>query len=103
MEKETMIGIKKLTALFILALAMSLCAPQGYAGEILTPPAAGEMSTPSLNGNMDTPTADGTAESPGYKRDGWAESPGVMSDIDLPGLNGWIGTGLYAGIASLFI
>jgi hypothetical protein len=96
-----MLGIKRLTAMILMALMLSLCAPQAFAGIMDTPAATGEISTPGAT--------DGTAESPGYKRDGVAESPGYQmrltsaGDIGFPGLDGWIGTGLYAGIASLVV
>lgn len=96
METKTVIRIKRLTAIILIALTLSLCAPQAFAGI---------MDTPAYNGSIDTPGySDGTAESPGYKKDGtaespgaygWAESPGFMGDIPFPGL--------YAGIASLVI
>ena len=83
---------KTLTAILMLAMVMSLGTPQAFAGVMETGSAA-----------------DGTAESPGFT-DGTAESPGIAGDmnfpltpgqIDTPGFDGWIGTGI-AALASLF-
>jgi hypothetical protein len=89
-------GIKRLTATLLMGLMLSLCAPQVFAGEILTPPADGTAESPGYT--------DGTAESPGYKKDGVAESPGAYGWAESPGFMGEIPfPGIYAGIASLVI
>lgn len=86
--------LKRLTMIVMLAMVMSLGAPQAFAGFM----------------SIGITAADGTAESPGVA-DGTAESPGVAGDIhspvasgemSTPGFaDGWIGTGL-AAIVSLF-
>jgi hypothetical protein len=47
--------LKTLTMIVMLALAMSLCAPQAMAGDMLTPPIAGEIGTPGLYGVIHNP------------------------------------------------
>lgn len=77
--------IKTLTAIMVMAMIMSLGAPQAFAGDMATGVAA-----------------DGTAESPGYT--GPQESPGITGVAESPGFFGDMSCpGLAAFIASLFI
>lgn len=95
--------LKRLAAIIMLAMVMSLGAPQAFAGTIHTGVAA--------DGSAESPGyADGVAESPGFA-DGTAESPGVAGDMHTPSAtgemstpgfaDGWIGTGLAALVSLL--
>ena len=83
--------IKALTAIMMLAMVMSLGAPQAFAGFIPTGVTA--------DGPTETPGITGPQESPGATGD--IGTPGLNGEIGMPGFAGWIGTGL-AAIASFF-
>lgn len=85
-----MLRIRKITAIMVLALLMSLCAPQALAGDMHCP-IAGQTQTPGITGEIGMPGVTGEMS-----------TPGITGDILGPGLDGWIGTGLYDAIASLF-
>jgi len=102
-----MIKVKRLTAIMFMALLMSLCAPQAFAG-YMPSGIAGPTETPGLNGiihtglngQVDTPPAVNGDMATGATGD--TQFPGATGDMQFPGSYGWIGTGLYAAIASLF-
>ena len=108
MEKETMSKLKTLTMIVMLAMVISFGAPQAFAGEMQNG-VAGPTETPGLNGTIHTgstgqvdvpPAANGQMET--TLQSGEISGPGVTGDTQFPGAYGWIGTGLYAAIASLF-
>lgn len=100
---------KRLTAIMFMALLMSLCAPQALAG-YMPSGITGPTETPGINGQVDMPPAvNGDISSPGATGDtqfpgatGDMQFPRATGDTQFPGSYGWIGTGLYAAIASLF-
>ena len=69
--------IKILTAIMVMAMVMSLGAPQAFAGFMPTGFAA--------DGTAESPGYTGPQESPGLT-DGTAESPGFAGEIGCPGL-----------------
>jgi hypothetical protein len=77
-----MLKVKRLIAIMFMALLMSLCAPQAFAG-FIPMGITGPTETPGLNGEMGTP-------------------PAASGEMSTPGLYGDMATGLYAAIISFF-
>lgn len=100
--------LKTLTMIVMLAMVISFGAPQAFAGEMQNG-VAGPTETPGLNGTIHTgstgqvdvpPAVNGDMSGPGATGD--TQFPGATGETQFPGAYGWIGTGLYAAIASLF-
>lgn len=100
--------IKRFATIMSLALLVSMSAHTCFAGEMQNG-VAGPTETPGLNGiihtglngQVDTPPAtNGQMETP--RPNGEISAPGAMGEILTPGLNGWMSTGLYMTIVSLF-
>jgi hypothetical protein len=95
-----MLRLKTLTAIMVIAMVMSLGAPQAFAGFMPTGVTAdGPSETPGITGPQESPGATGGIEMPGLN--GEIGAPGLNGEISTPGFAGWIGTGL-ATIASFF-
>ena len=91
--------IKRLAAIMTLALVASMGTSPCFAGDIQNG-IAGPTETPGLYGIMDTPAFNGQMETP--RPSGDMSGPGATGDVQFPGSYGWMSTGLYMAIASLF-
>ncbi|HEX8773466.1 MAG TPA: hypothetical protein VF735_07635 [Pyrinomonadaceae bacterium] len=96
--------MKRVMAIMLLAMVASVCAPQAFAGVIHNPGPDGVMDTPAATGDILMPGVAGEMGAPGAGGDilGPGASGDMATGIMYPGFSGWIGTGLYAGIASFF-
>lgn len=83
----------------VLALLMSLGAPQAFAGDMHCP-IAGQTQTPGITGDIGFPGITGDIGTPGIT--GEIGMPGVTGDIEFPGIAGHMWAGISAAIASLF-
>lgn len=92
--------MKRVMAIMLLAIVASLCAPQAFAGVIHNPGPGGNMDAPAATGEILTPGVTGDMSGPGAMGD--MQFPVSATGIMYPGFAGWIGTGLYGGIASFF-
>jgi hypothetical protein len=70
--------MKRVMAIMLLAMVVSLCAPQSYAGEMGAPGVGGEIGSPGAGGDMSGPGTTGD----------------MATGIMYPGFAGWIGTGI---------
>ena len=99
--------MKRLRAIMVVAALASFGAPQAFAG-VMETGKSGIIQNPGPYGDIDTPAATGEIGMPGVAGD--MSGPGATGDMNYPvtsgdmnfPVNGWMSTGLYAAIASLF-
>jgi hypothetical protein len=93
--------IKILTAIMVMAMVMSMAAPQAFAGDISCGLTGEIPNPPGITGPQESPGAAGDIGMPGLNGD-MGTPPGLNGEMGSPGfLDGWMGTPL-AAIASLF-